>query len=238
MTFDPKNREHKKQLYSALTEAAKLSGRYFDDFLQIPFKDPWNLAPGYRRNLQRGEYSSIRAKVLYDFILKHHFQTGHEKAPGIIRETVGMRWRAILAERATKGQLKVTAIKHRIGVAQRASKIATADVSIKLGQYFCLGMTAKQPGYAVVLQGLNNNWHAIEIGQDGGYVCQIGAGENLMPRLDNGLLDPLSENEAAGLYDFVLVFSASQSPPVTIDDLIKWVNAYECDIHRVRVDFK
>ncbi|MEM9967092.1 MAG: hypothetical protein AAF755_03220 [Pseudomonadota bacterium] len=60
-----------------------MEGTYFDDFLQMPFETPWNLATGYRRNLERGDYSAIRAQVLYDWMMDHHFATA--------RETGGLR---------------------------------------------------------------------------------------------------------------------------------------------------
>ncbi|WP_227267339.1 hypothetical protein [Roseobacter weihaiensis] len=62
MSFDPKSKEHKASLYKALVAAAELANEPFDQFLQTPFDPPWNLAVNYRRNLQRGEYSAIRAK--------------------------------------------------------------------------------------------------------------------------------------------------------------------------------
>ena len=239
MTFSPKNKEHKKQLYRVLRALADLeSSETAETLFDKGVGRPVARGIDYMNNVRKGEYSSTFAALIYRWLLKNHFPIAHEFAPNIFPETVPMRWRAILDERAIIGQFKIAIIKHGMGVVQRASAGTGADVSLKLGQYFCLQLATDRKGYAVALQGINNDWHAIEIGQDGGYVAQIEPGENLMPRLANGLLDPLSENGAAGLYDFILFHAASQSIPVTIDDLVTWANASECDIHHVKADIR
>ena len=138
MDFDPKNKDHKAKLYRTIVAAAELANERFDDFLQRPFNPPWALAANYRRNLQRGDYSTIRAKVLYDFILTQHFDVGHREAPDIFPETPAMRWRAILDERAIEGRFRIVTVASSFGVVERDSELKTAGTTLKLGQRFCL----------------------------------------------------------------------------------------------------
>lgn len=239
MSFDPKAKEHKKQLYKVLRALADLDP---SETVETLFDKGVGktVARGidYMNNVRKGDYSSTFAALIYRWLLEQHFPIAHQFAADIFPQTIAMRWRAILDERANKGQFTIAAVRHGMGLVQRASRIAGADVVLKLGQFFCLQLTSERTGYAVALQGLSNDWHAIEIGQDGGYVCQIKPGKNLVPRLDDGLIDPLSEDGAAGFYDFVLVHADSETIPVTIDDLVTWVNAHQCDIHQVTATFR
>ncbi len=234
MTFNPKSKEHKKQLYKVLRALAdldptKTAETLFDEGVGKP------VARGidYMNNVRKGEYNATFATLIYRWLLKNHYPVAHQFAPDIFPKTIEMRWRAILDERAINGQLKIATVRHGVGIVQRASAIAGADIALKLGQLFCLHLTTDQTGYAVALQGLNNDWHAIEIGQGGGYVCQIEPGENLIPWTPAGQLDPLAENEAAGMYEFILMQASAPEIPVAIDRLVTWVHSNECDIYIV-----
>ncbi|MCE8006834.1 hypothetical protein [Aestuariivita sp.] len=235
MHFDPKNKEHKARLYRAVVAAAELTNERFDDFLQTPFNPPWALAPNYRRNLQRGDYSAIRAQMLYEFLQDHHFAAAHREAPDIFSHSPALRWREILDQRASTNTFKLVLVKRAFGVVERQSRLSAADTTIKLGQEFCLELISDMEGYALALQGQRDTWHVIEIGPNGELVVPIQAGKVLLPYAQDRRPDPLSENRDVGLHDFVIVTSAVETIPVTVDWLITWVNDVPCQLHRASV---
>lgn len=206
MTFDPKNKSDKRQLYNVLRALSDLDP---DKTPELLFDEgvgkPVARGIDYMNNVRKGEFSSTFAALIHRWLLKNHFSVAHQFAPDIFPETAEMRWRAILDERAIKGHLKIAPVKHGMGIVQRASAIASADLTLKLGQFFCLDLTSNRPGYVVAIQGLSDNWQAIRIGEDRGFVAQVDEGENLIPRTPAGQLDPLAENEASGVYEFALV---------------------------------
>lgn len=235
MSFDPKNKDHKAQLYRAVVAAAELANERFDTFLQTPFNPPWALAPNYRRNLQRGDYSAIRAQVLYDFLRDHHFAAAHREAPDIFPHTPAMRWQEILDERASEDSLKLVLVENSFGVVERTSKLRAVNTTIKLGQAFCLELTSDTGGHAIALQGLRGKWYAVEIGPDCEVVLPVQAGQTLLPQNENGHPDPISENNDLGEHEFVMVTSEVATIPMTVGRLVTWVGEVKCALHRVKV---
>lgn len=236
MPFDPKNRSHKKQLYKVLRTLSDLDPTTTPEMLfDAGVGRPVARGIDYMSNVRKGDYNSTFAALIHRWLLDNHFPAAHRFAPDIFPETPAMRWRAIFDERAMTGRLRIVPVRNGIGIVQRASALASADTAIKLGQQFCFELASDQSGYGVLLQGLADQWQAIGIGQDGGYVCQIEQGETLMPRLADGRLDPLVENDTAGLHEFVLIVGSTPDIPFTIDHLISWVHAHDCEIHRLRV---
>ena len=236
MTFDPKDKANKAQLYRALVAAAELANERFDDFLQRPFNPPWALAANYRRNLQRGDYSAIRAKVLYDFLMQHHFPAAHSTAPDIFPETPEMRWQSILEERAITGQLAIVPMRSTMGIVQRASAIKNAATKIKRGQLFCFELTSNDAGHVLALQGVNGLWHAIPLGHDGQHTTPIKPGTTILPQTPDGKPDPMVEHNDLGLHTFVLVTAPTTAIPPTLDRLITWVNQHSCALHEIDVN--
>ena len=235
MSFDPKNKDHKAQLYRALVAAAELSNARFDEFLQIPFNPPWALAPNYRRNLQRGDYSAIRAQVLYEFLRDHHFTVAHRAAPDIFPYTPAMRWREILDHRATSDRLRLVFVPRSMGIVERESQLKPADTTIRLGQLFCFELDSETDGYAIALQGRGEQWHGIPLGPEGEAPGPIHPGTNRLPQRADGALDPFSENHHEGPHDFVLITAEDPTVPVSIDRLISWVHAHPCSLYRTHV---
>lgn len=237
MSFDPKSKEHKAKLYKTLVAAAELVNEPFDQFLQTPFNPPWSLADNYRRNLQRGEYSAIRAKVLYDFLLNHHFNVAHLEAPEIFPQTPELRWREILDARATSDRLRIVLAKSQFGIVERESQLEAAGTTLKLGQPFLLELTSDIDGYAVALQGLRGQWHPIPLGQDGEVLAPVVVGKNLIPGRPDGRPDPLIEGHDEGRHEFVLITAQKPDVPVETKQLATWVADNPCLLHRTSVQF-
>ncbi|EEE36365.1 hypothetical protein RKLH11_198 [Rhodobacteraceae bacterium KLH11] len=237
MSFDPKSKAHKAKLYKALVAAAELENEPFDQFLQTPFSPPWSLADNYRRNLQRGEYSAIRAKVLHEFLLNRHFSVAHLEAPEIFPQTPEMRWREILDARATSDRLRIVIAKSQFGIVERESQLEVADTTLKLGQPFLLELTSDIDGHAVALQGVRGQWHPIPLGQDGALSAPVVAGKNLLPGHPDGRPDPLIEGHDEGLHEFVLITAQKTVVPVEAKRLAIWVADNPCSLFRISVQF-
>lgn len=232
MSFDPKNKTHKASLYRALVAAAELTNERFDEFLQTPFNPPWSLAENYRRNLQRGDYSAIRAKALYDFLLNHHFDVAHLEAPDIFLHTPAMRWRKMLDDRVALGTLKIVPMASRFGLVQRDSQSASVDITLKLGQRFCLELSSETDGYAIILQGLGDLWYPVTLDDNGTYETTLEAGITILPQYPDGAPDPLYEETHEGPHSFVVVTATTSGIPLTIDQLITWVCDHDAQLHR------
>jgi len=235
MSFDPKSKAHKAKLYKALVAAAELASEPFDQFLQTPFDPNWSLADNYRRNLQRGEYSAIRAKVLYDFLLNHHFNVAHLEVPEMFPQTPETRWREILDEKATSDRFRLAIVSTAMGIIERESQLKSADTAIRLGERFCFELDSEADGHVVAFQGVRGQWHNIPLGSDGEPCAEIQAGQNHLPKTMEGKLDPLRENHDEGLHDFVLVTAQTGDIPTDLKNLITWVADNPCNLHRVTV---
>ncbi|MBL4767905.1 MAG: hypothetical protein JKY94_09355 [Rhodobacteraceae bacterium] len=237
MTFDPKIKGHKALLYKALVAAAELANEPFDRFMQTPFDPSWNLGSNYRRNMQRGDYAAVRANVLYDFLLEHHFEAAHLEAPEIFSETPEMRWQAIVNEHAITGKLRIVLPSKEMGIVQRLSAVTNAEATLKLGQPFYFELDADAPGYATSLQSVRNKWHPIGLGVDGTFNMQINAGTNVIPQTASGQPDPLVESHDLGLHQFVVLLAKDQKMSASVDGLLKTWPDLEAAIHRIRVHF-
>lgn len=238
MSFEPKSKAHKAKLYKALVAAAELANEPFDQFLQTPFDPAWNLADNYRRNLQRGEYSAIRAKVLYDFLLSHHFNIAHLEAPEIFPQTPEMRWREILDEMATSDRFRLALVSTAMGIIERESHLKSADTAIRLGERFCFELDSEADGHVVAFQGVRGQWHNIPLGSDGEPCAEIQAGQNRLPKTMEGKLDPLTESQDQGLHEFVLISSDTPDIPANIVQLNIWVKEHNCLVHKTMARFR
>lgn len=237
MTFDPKNTVHKTKLYRAIVAAAELSNQRFDDFLQIPFSPPWSLAANYRRNMQRGNYSATRAKVLHDFLRDHHFAVAHKTASDIFPETVEMQWRRVLDEKAIGSKLTIKLVPSGFGVLERRSRLITAEYTLKLGQEFVFELDSEHAGHATILQGIRGQWLPLDVGHDGSTVVPVVLGANIFPCLKDGESDPIRESHDAGMHEFICIVSTIPGIPTEIEQLVTWVGEKECGLHRVSVRF-
>ena len=101
MSFDPKSKADKAQLYPVLRALSDLDPRktpelLMDDALGTP------VARGhdYVRNMRRGEIAATYATLIHQWLLEHHFALAHRLAPEIFPETAEQRWQAILDQRA------------------------------------------------------------------------------------------------------------------------------------------
>ncbi|WJY21576.1 hypothetical protein QTA57_17915 [Fontisubflavum oceani] len=170
MSFDPKNKEHKAKLYPVLKALADLDPRktpelIIDDAVGYP------IARGtdYARNMRRGEINATFAKLTYDWLEMHHFDLAHRISPEIFPETVEQRWQRVLDERAVEGRLKLVLVPRTMGIVERESELRPVATTIRLGQRFCFELDCETEGYAIAIQGVRGQWHAITLGSKGDF---------------------------------------------------------------------
>ena len=162
MTFDPKNKADKAQLYPVLKALADLDPRktpelIMDDAVGYP------IARGTddTRNMRRGEINATFAKLTYAWLERHHFDLAHRISPEIFPQTVEQRWQATLDAGARTTGLRIVPAKTAFGIVQRGEDIANAETSLKLGQSFLLELTNPADGHATALQRSRNQWNPI-----------------------------------------------------------------------------
>lgn len=238
MPFDPKNKADKARLYTVLKALADLDPRktpelIMDDALGYP------VARGqdYVRNMRRGEIAASYATLIHQWLVEHHFELAHRLAPEIFPETPGQRWQAILGERAKTGRFRLILVPTTMGIVERESQLKTADTTIRLGERFCFELDGETDGHVLAMQGVRGQWHNIPLGPNGEVSAEIHTGQNRLPRMQDGKLDPLTENNDEGLHDFVLVTAQTDNIPTDLKRLITWVEGNPCNLHCITVQF-
>ncbi len=238
MTFDPKNKAHKAQLYPVLKALADLDPRKTPELIMDDaVGHPIARGQDYVRNMRRGEINSTFADLTYQWLLEHHFDLAHRISPEIFPETPEQRWQAILDERAITNRFRLVLVPREMGVVQRKSQLKPAGATLSLGQHFCFELDSEAEGYAIALQGVRGQWHNIPLGSDGGVIAPLKRGMNQLPQMPDGTLDPLSETHDEGQHEFVLVTAPSSGIPTTVKTLIPLVSKADCDLYCINVCF-
>ncbi|MEM9578040.1 MAG: hypothetical protein AAF999_13615 [Pseudomonadota bacterium] len=238
MSFDPKNRTHKAQLYPILKALADLDPRktpelIMDDAVGYPIPH----GKDYASNMRKGDINKTFAALTHQWLMEHHFELAQRTSPEIFLQTPETRWREILDTQATSDGLRFVLPKSDFGIVERDSELQPVDASLKLGQRFLLEVSSDTDGFAVALQGCRDQWYPIKLGVGSLACAPVAQGANVLPRLGNGQLDPLSENCDVGLHDFVVVVGGNDQIPVKISQLVTWVSKTDSAIHRNSVRF-
>lgn len=237
MAFDPKNTQHKAQLHPVIIAVAQLLNVRYDDLLDMPFEQPWARSPDYKRNIRSGEFASIRAKAIYDWLRDHHFTIAHAYAPEIFPQTIEQRWQAIVDEAAISGQLVAQILTDSFGIVERETARSKADITIKHGQPFILTLTTDSPGHAILLQEANKRWVALPIDANDGLIIPISEGENRLPQGQEDTIGHFTEQNDHGPSQFVGVTSPNNAIPTDIAVLVDWVHGNSCTLHQTTVGF-
>ena len=236
MSFDPKNKADKAKLYPVLKALADLDPRKTPELLMDDAVG-YAVARGqdYVRNMRRGEIAATYATLIHQWLTEHHFELSHRLAPEIFAETLEQRWREILDERAQTDSFRLVLVPTTMGIVERESQLMPADTAIRLGERFCFELDGEADQFAIALQGVRGQWHVISLGQNGESSASIQSGQNHLPKMEDGQLDPLSENYDEGLHEFVLVVAPTSDIPSDIKTLITWIADNPCDLNRVVV---
>ena len=237
MSFDPKNKADKAQLHSVIIAVAELDNLRYDDVLDLPFETPWARGADYKRNVRSGEFSSIRAKVIYDWLMDQHFETAHKFAPDIFPQTPEMRLREIVDEHAIEGQLRIVLASDELGIVQSRSASTKADQTLKLGQDFYFELDVEEPGYAAAFQVVRSQWHPIELTGENVFSIALNTGINRLPQLPSGQIDPINESHDLGQHEFVLFVAQKDILPISVSSLLHAFGEENITIHRLAVQF-
>ncbi|QBY01111.1 hypothetical protein E2K80_10560 [Rhodophyticola sp. CCM32] len=104
MSFDPKNPADKAALYTAIVKVGRLYGHNALAALNLPFPNGWALSESSLSNLRKGQYDSHRARVMYDWLMKHHFKNANEVDAALFPETPDQRFARFVEENAVEGE--------------------------------------------------------------------------------------------------------------------------------------
>lgn len=236
MSFDPKKKADKAQLYPVLKALADLDPRKTPE-LVMDEAVGYAVARGqdYVRNMRRGEIATAYAALIHQWLTEHHFDLAHRLSPDIFPETPEQRWQAVLEERARSDHFRLVVVPKTMGIVERESQLKPADITLRLGERFCFELDSETEGHAVALQSVRGQWHNIPLGPEGGASAGVQAGQNLLPITPDGQLDPLAENHDEGLHEFVLITAPTADIPADIKSLVTWVFDHPCNLHRVKV---
>jgi len=239
MSFDASNKSHKKQLYPIIKELADLSPHQSPELvIDQALGQPLARGKDYLSNVRKSDYAKSIASLRYTWLRNHHFDRAHRLAPDIFPETPAMRWRQIIDERAIEGALRIIPTKRDMGLVERADAVDPSMPTLKLGQRFHFELDSETSGTAIALQGLGDQWVAFPLIEDGTHALSITEGKNILPQKHNGSPDPIVENRDPGQHDFVLIVSKSETPPLTIEHQITWVNEKEGGSYTVKLTFE
>ncbi|KPD12642.1 hypothetical protein [Phaeobacter sp. 11ANDIMAR09] len=238
MSFDPKNKADKAKLYPVLKALADLDPRktpelIMDDAVGYP------VARGqdYVRNMRRGEIAVTYATLIHQWLTEHHFELARRLAPEIFPETPEQRWQAIVDERAISDRFRLVLVLVTMGIVERESHLKPADTIIRLGERFCFELDGEADGYAIAMQSVRGQWHNIPLGPNGRISAPIQSGQNRLPIMQDGKLDPLRENNDEGVHEFILITAQTADFPSSLTNLISWAADSQCKLHRVTVKF-
>ncbi|WP_416370038.1 hypothetical protein [Tritonibacter mobilis] len=238
MSFDPKSKADKAQLYPILRALSDLDPRKTPELLMDDaIGSPVARGHDYVRNMRRGEIAATYATLIHQWLLEHHFDLAHRLAPEIFPETPEQRWQAIVDERARSDRLQLVLVPLTMGIVERESQLRPVDTTIRLGERFCFELDSEAEGYVMALQGVRGQWHNIPIGPNGEVSAPIQSGQNRLPQKSDGKLDPLIEQYDEGAHTFVLIFSEAPDIPLNIAQLGAWVKASDCIVHSATVTF-
>lgn len=238
MSFDPKKKTDKAQLYPVLKALADLDPRKTPE-LVMDEAVGYAVARGqdYVRNMRRGDISTAYAELIHQWLIEHHFDLAHRLSPDIFPEIPEQRWQAILDERARSDCFRLVLVPKTMGIVERESQLRPADITLRLGERFCFELESETEGHAVALQSVRGQWHNIPLGPEGGASATVQTGQNHLPTMPDEYLDPLTENHDEGLHEFVLVTAPTDDIPTDIKSLVTWVFEHLCDLHRVKAQF-
>lgn len=236
MSFDPKNKADKAKLYPVLKALADLDPSKTPDLIMDDAVGyPVARGQDYVRNMRRGEIAATYAALIHQWLLEHHFDLSQRLAPEVFPERPEQRWQAVLDERAQTDQFRLVLMPKTMGIVERESQLKPADTTIRLGERFCFELDSETDGFVIAMQKVRGQWHAIHLGQNGEASAPIQSGQNHLPKMLDGQIDPLSENHDEGLHEFVLVVAPTSIIPSDIKTLITWVADNPCGLNRVSI---
>lgn len=239
MSFNPKNRDHKKQLYRVLRALADITlGSSPLDFLDDAVGKPLVRGTDYLSNVRKGDFSSPIATLTHQWLEKNHFDLAHRIAPDVFPDTPEMRFRKLVNEHAVRGKLRVVPANDDLGIVERASKAQSADVTIKLGQPFYFELDSDEDGYVVMYQALRNQWHPVGLGPNDEPCIPVRKGLNTFPHGASGQPDPIEENNDLGVHEFVAVVGKEVFTATSPTQNRHMSQEDDVELHRLSVIFR
>lgn len=238
MDFDAKNPFHRKQLFPVLRKLAESDPAKGPlDFIDEALEQPLVRGKDYLNNVRKGQFAAPIAAQLHSWLDQNHFTLAHQTSPDIFPELPAKRWTKIVSEEAIKGELAIAVHQDRFGVLEKASKLSSGDVTIRLGEFFYFEMRAGTSGYVTLFQHVGLEWNPLELNEDDAMSLALSEGQNRFPILANGQVDPLRESRDEGPQEFVAIVSKADNIPLTPERLLSWYPASGCELHSITVNF-
>lgn len=235
MVFNPKDKEHKKQLYKVLRALADLDPtETVETLFDKGVDQPVARGIDYMNNVRKGDFNSTYAALIHSWLCANHFPIAHKFAPKIFPETLEMRWRSILDQRGKACGIRIVRGENELGIVERhrLRKVEDLPTRLSLSEPFFFQLEAPFDGIAVALQGHQGAWYLIPLGPNEELLVKVEKGLNNLPLGDDGNAEPLSENNDTGKHQFAIVtFDGPQIEEIeNLSDLVTRVEGADAEV--------
>ena len=200
--------EDRADLYRVMRAISVATGKPIEDLMADAMGGTLALGTDYLSNFRKGKIARTRAKLIHDWIARHHSEIGHATAPNVFSVDHTRAWEKVVDERANDGNLRLVRLNSGRGIVERADQQRDKPVTLRFGEAFCFELDSPTIGTAIAFQGTRGRWHPLPLGKEPRDVqAQVLSGTQRLPRDAHGHPIPLSESDDTGLHRFVMIIA-------------------------------
>ncbi|MEM7544172.1 MAG: hypothetical protein AAF367_01425 [Pseudomonadota bacterium] len=231
--------DQRKRLYVATRAIASAANLSIDEIMDAAMGRKMLMGTDYISNFRRGKIRRSYAKLIYEWLERHHGEIANRLAPDLFPLTPLTAWEQLIEARGIEGQLNAIPIPKRMGLTRRRANVPTPATELRLNQDYCFQLDSDMEGYAVGFEGYRGEWHALPLGADDRHpTAKIIQGRQFVPSDERGNPIPLVETDDIGLHQFVVVVvMADLAGGIDIDALTERHASTPMQVHSLRVRF-
>lgn len=202
----------RQRLYRALRAVVAVTKLSVEDIIKRAYGADLIVAPTDVESFRKGKIGREKARLMYQWIARHHLKTGQRYAPELFGALHEDAFERLLVAHASTETLTVRVLGER-GLIEREDEMEAFDTYLDLGQPFCFHLKSELEGWGAAYQGYGDAWHEMRIGSKGDRIFPVRMGEQLLPCSPSGQPIKLYENQDTGPHRFaVVVVSEDQKP--------------------------
>ncbi|MBO6815722.1 MAG: hypothetical protein JJ891_12730 [Rhizobiaceae bacterium] len=211
-----------KDLYQVIRALEKTRGITMDVAFNRANKRNIALSKHDRGNFRNGDLSKSRAKPLFEWIVEHHLKLATEIAANTFDPSMLTPWAKFLESHLQYGALNVRIFNQR-GLTTRSGDLPIAKPTLRLSKdeyYFAL--KSERDGSLLTFEGYEREWYPMGLHHNrDSKLTSVNVGMNEFPTKADGVtIDPLRDDESAGLHRFVFIIAPKRVLEQHQDDLI------------------
>ncbi len=227
-----------KALYKAARYVVQVTGENIEILIDHALGAPQKHGTDYDSNFRKGEIAAAKAMLIHRYLEENHCDLARKTAPDLFQTNPKSAWEQLLERHTVAEGLKIVPFKENMGIVRRAAKLTSTTQALRLGQRFCLELTADAEGYAVAFQGYRGEWYAVPLGTDERRLrVSVKPGPQWLPRDADEQPIPLAEEDDAGASSFVVITSPEKTLPTDQRGLINHARNNDIFVYRADVRF-